>query len=87
VADLKRRWQVSLAALLMRAKNLERMSDAAYLTGVKAISARGWRRLEPVPLGAPEAPAHLRRLATMDSRLRGALPQEVVQAVLGANAA
>src|SRR5262249_36580453 len=52
--DLKRRWQVSLAALLMRAKTLGRMTDSTYLTAVKAISARGWRRVEPVPLGLPE---------------------------------
>jgi Zn-dependent peptidase ImmA (M78 family) len=83
--NLKRRWQVSLAALLMRAKSLGRMGDAAYLTGVKAISARGWRRVEPVPLGAPEAPAHLRRLAAMGSGPCSALPQRVVHSVLGAN--
>jgi len=53
---LKRRWQVSLAALLMRARTLDRISEAAYLTAIKAASARGWRRVEPVPLGAPEQP-------------------------------
>jgi Zn-dependent peptidase ImmA (M78 family) len=54
--ELKRYWQVSLAALLRRARDLGRMSPATYLTAVKAASARGWRRVEPVPLGAPEAP-------------------------------
>jgi len=47
--DLKRRWQVSLAALLLRAKNLGRMTDASYLTAVKALSAR---------LAAPGADPH-----------------------------
>jgi Zn-dependent peptidase ImmA (M78 family)/transcriptional regulator with XRE-family HTH domain len=56
---LKRRWQVSLAALLMRARTLGRMSERTYLTAVKAASARGWRRVEPVPLGGPEEPALL----------------------------
>src|SRR5258708_22266584 len=51
--DLKRRWQVSLAALLLRAKNLGRMTDASYLTAVKALSARGWRRQEPIPSAPP----------------------------------
>ena len=51
--DLKRRWQVSLAALLLRAKNLGRMTDASYLTAVKALSARGWRRQEPIPIALP----------------------------------
>jgi Zn-dependent peptidase ImmA (M78 family) len=41
--ELKRHWQVSLAALLMRAKTLGKMTDRTYLTAVKTISARGWR--------------------------------------------
>lgn len=57
--ELKRYWQVSLAALLMRARTLNRMSESTYLTAIKAASARGWRRLEPVPLGAPELPKKL----------------------------
>ena len=60
--ELKRKWQVSLAALLMRAKTLGRMTEPAYLSAVKAASAMGWRRLEPVPLGEPEQPQMLRRL-------------------------
>jgi Zn-dependent peptidase ImmA (M78 family) len=53
---LKKRWQVSLAALLVRAKQLGKMDDASYLAAVKTASARGWRRLEPAPLGQPEHP-------------------------------
>jgi hypothetical protein len=48
-----------LAALLMRARTLKRMSESTYLTAIKAASARGWRRLEPVPLGPPEQPKNL----------------------------
>lgn len=54
---LKQHWQVSLAALLMRAKTLKRIDDAAYLTGVKALCARGWRRVEPVPLESRNNPS------------------------------
>jgi len=54
--DLKRRWQVSLAALLPRAKNLGRMTDASYFTAVKALSARGWQRQEPIPIAPREPP-------------------------------
>jgi Zn-dependent peptidase ImmA (M78 family)/DNA-binding XRE family transcriptional regulator len=54
--ELKKKWQVSLAALLMRARTLDLMSEKDYLTAVKAASARGWRRTEPVPLGEPEHP-------------------------------
>jgi len=60
--ELKRRWQVSLAALLMRARTLGRMSESNYVAAVKTASARGWRRVEPVPLGDPERPRMLRDL-------------------------
>lgn len=53
---LKQRWHVSIAALLMRAKDLEVMSPAAYTTAMKGLSARGWRRTEPIQLGNPEGP-------------------------------
>ena len=42
--QLKQKWQVSLAALLMRARTVGRMSENNYLTAIKAASARGWRR-------------------------------------------
>jgi Zn-dependent peptidase ImmA (M78 family)/transcriptional regulator with XRE-family HTH domain len=87
--DLKRRWQVSLAALLMRARTLGRLSPEAYLSAVKAASARGWRRAEPVPLGRPEQPS--RSLALLESpRCRAAiaaLPIAVVDSLVGASAA
>jgi Zn-dependent peptidase ImmA (M78 family)/transcriptional regulator with XRE-family HTH domain len=61
---LKVRWQVSLAALLMRAKTLEVISPNEYLSAVKYASARGWRRLEPVQLDAPEQPSRTQRLVS-----------------------
>lgn len=85
--DLKRRWQVSLAALLMRARTLGRLSPEAYLTAVKAASARGWRRAEPVPLGRPERPG--RSLALLSSPLcraaMTALPVTVVDSLVDAS--
>jgi Zn-dependent peptidase ImmA (M78 family)/transcriptional regulator with XRE-family HTH domain len=85
--DLKRKWQVSLAALLMRAKTLGRMSEPSYLTAVKALSARGWRRIEPVPLGAPEHPTLLRQIVRLDggNGVCTALPPDVVSAIAAAN--
>ena len=82
-------WQVSLAALLMRAKTLGRMTESNYLTAVKALSARGWRRLEPVPLGPPEHPTRLRHIvdANDSNGVCKALPHDVVGAIVGANAA
>lgn len=86
---LKQHWQVSLAALLMRAKSLETMDPASYLAAIKAASARGWRRREPVPLGPPEQPQLLCRLITEYRRKNACqnLPQHVVDDILKANAA
>jgi Zn-dependent peptidase ImmA (M78 family) len=87
--ESKRRWQVSLAALLMRARTVGQMSEANYLTAVKALSARGWRRLEPVPLGAPEMPSRLLALLGSDDarKATSALPPDVVDALISASAA
>jgi Zn-dependent peptidase ImmA (M78 family)/transcriptional regulator with XRE-family HTH domain len=58
---LKAKWHVSLAALLVRAKRLGIMSEHTYAQGWKALSARGWRKVEPGPLGNPEVPVLLQR--------------------------
>jgi Zn-dependent peptidase ImmA (M78 family) len=86
--DLKRKWQVSLAALLMRARMLGTMSENTYLTAIKAASVRGWRRVEPVPLGPPEQPAQLSRLLAIPSaqRMASALPSDILDALLAATA-
>jgi Zn-dependent peptidase ImmA (M78 family)/DNA-binding transcriptional regulator YiaG len=86
--QLKQKWQVSLAALLMRARTLGRMSENNYLTAVKAASARGWRRIEPVPLGRPEYPTCLKRLLATPAGRQSLelLPNEVVQALVTATA-
>ncbi|GGM99390.1 DNA-binding protein [Terrabacter tumescens] len=68
--ELKQRWHVSIAALLMRAKDLEVMSPSAYTTAMKGISARGWRRSEPIQLGVPEGPTittHLLKVANANA--------------------
>lgn len=59
---LKEEWQVSMAALLMRARTLGVMSYEEYLNAMKTASARGWRRSEPVPLGPPETPKRTHRM-------------------------
>ncbi|WP_306333784.1 XRE family transcriptional regulator [Streptomyces sp. KL118A] len=86
---LKRHWQVSLAALLMRARTLGRISENTYLTAIKAASARGWRRVEPVPLGRPEQPTKLLAyLASADSApARAILPSHIVESLTAASAA
>jgi Zn-dependent peptidase ImmA (M78 family)/transcriptional regulator with XRE-family HTH domain len=87
--DLKRKWQVSLAALLMRARTLGRMSEGQYLTAIKAASARGWRRVEPVPLGRPEQPQKLAELLSKPAsrKIAQVFPPDVVQGIAAATAA
>jgi Zn-dependent peptidase ImmA (M78 family)/transcriptional regulator with XRE-family HTH domain len=53
---LKRRWGVSIGALLMRARTLDVMPESTYLQAVRYMSMRGWRTNEPAHLGAGEAP-------------------------------
>jgi Zn-dependent peptidase ImmA (M78 family)/transcriptional regulator with XRE-family HTH domain len=45
--DLKREWGVSVAALIQRAHQLGRLSDARRASLFKQLSARGWRTREP----------------------------------------
>lgn len=59
LVELKTKWQVSIAALLMRAKVLNVMPPNAYTQAYKFMSMRGWRKAEPGRLGAPEAPVLL----------------------------
>ncbi len=86
--ELKRFWQVSLAALLMRARTLGRMSDSTYLTAIKAASARGWRRMAPVSLGRPEQPTRLLSyLSSPESgTARAVQPLRIVESIEAASA-
>ncbi|NKE56667.1 ImmA/IrrE family metallo-endopeptidase [Lentzea sp. PSKA42] len=88
---LKAKWHVSLAALLVRAKTLGVMSDHVYAQAWKALSVRGWRKVEPGPLGAPEAPVLLQRaIEVMETTgvsfaefiWRSGLPEADVRALL-----
>ncbi|MDP9848096.1 XRE family transcriptional regulator [Streptosporangium lutulentum] len=86
---LKQQWQVSLAALLMRAKTLGKMKDTTYLTAIKTASARGWRRVEPVPLGPPEQPARLLEFLSSPRSVTAltALPAQIVENIRFASTA
>lgn len=55
LVELKRYWKVSMAALIKRAGQLEIIDKAKVTSMYKMLSARGWRRVEPMPI-APEAP-------------------------------
>jgi Zn-dependent peptidase ImmA (M78 family)/DNA-binding XRE family transcriptional regulator len=50
LADLKRHWKVSMAALLMRARQLETISPREEKDLWKELARRGWKRREPAQL-------------------------------------
>jgi Zn-dependent peptidase ImmA (M78 family)/transcriptional regulator with XRE-family HTH domain len=56
--DVKARWGVSLAALLIRARDLGVLTPHRFVSAMKYMSAKGWRREEPGDriLGKPELP-------------------------------
>lgn len=63
-----RTWGVSMQAVLMRARDLGRLSAEEHTRGMKRLSAAGWRTKEPVEIGPPEQPTLLQSAV-------GALPQ------------
>ena len=55
--ELKKKWHVSIAAMLIRAKTLERINVKEYQSLMKSMSYRKWRTQEPLddklPLSVP----------------------------------
>jgi Zn-dependent peptidase ImmA (M78 family) len=91
--DLKRRWGISLTALVYRGHALGALSDRAYQSALRQLAA--WGYPEPGDLGLPEAPILLPRALELlggDSALASVardcgLPVGVVRQVLRAGGA
>lgn len=62
LAELKKRWGVSIQALVMRAQKLGIITDRQRKYLFLQITARGWRKQEPVNIPA-EKPRLLRKMA------------------------
>ena len=73
--ELKAHWGTSMASLLMRARTLGVMSEGAYVGATKVMSARGWRKHEPVSRDS-ELPSVLRKAMRRATR-RGLDPQHL----------
>jgi len=87
----KRRWGVSLRALVYRGHSLGLLSDSAYRRGNIALAA--WGTPEPGPLGPPEFPSLLGAAVTLLSECgttvadladHASMPHEHVELVVGA---
>jgi Zn-dependent peptidase ImmA (M78 family)/transcriptional regulator with XRE-family HTH domain len=61
LGQLKQYWNVSLQALLFRARTLKVMSDVTYRNAMSTVSNRGWRRREPGLMPLLEQPSLLPR--------------------------
>ncbi len=63
---LKSRWKVSVSAMIMRCYQLNLISDDDRVRLYKSLSARGWRRKEPLDdMTKPEEPKLLGRAVQM----------------------
>lgn len=77
LSDLKRKWMVSMAALIERAHKLEAIPPAKRTSLYKMLSAKGWRKHEPLggqlPPERPRTPGliveELRRLRYTDGQI------------------
>ena len=70
---LKRRWGISLKALVMRAHNLGRITNSTYQRGMRQLAT--WGLPEPGALGPPEAPVLLFRAVDLLGPRGAALAQ------------
>ena len=88
--SLKRRWGLSMAALVRRAKDLRVIDDSMYTRAMKQRSAHGWKQVEPGSgdraLPEPQYLSRAALLANMSSvqlAERARLPSEVVARIIG----
>lgn len=87
---LKRRWGISMAALVRRAKDLGVIDDRMYTRAMKQRSAHGWRLVEPGSGDrAPPVPRYLMTAASLaetdvdELADRAHLPRAVVDRIVG----
>ena len=62
--QLKKRWKVSIQAIVRRARGLNIISDRRYRDLFTQISSRGWRKTEPAEITL-ERPRAFRKMAEM----------------------
>jgi Zn-dependent peptidase ImmA (M78 family)/DNA-binding XRE family transcriptional regulator len=70
LAELKRHWRVSMAALIMRAHQLGAITDRQRRSWFQRLSQRGWRTTEPVQIPR-EQPRILSEILQIHARDHG----------------
>jgi Zn-dependent peptidase ImmA (M78 family)/transcriptional regulator with XRE-family HTH domain len=81
LAELKRTWGISMAALLFRARSLRILTLDSYQSAMRYMSSRGWRTREPgdEEMGAPEAPLLLERSVRRAAIEAGASDEKLIR--------
>lgn len=81
IFSMKRRWSVSAAAILRRARDLELIDAAQYRSGNIYISKQGFKRKEPHEPDHFEAPELLKSALLALEISKGVQPREVAAAL------
>jgi len=93
LAELKKKWNVSMQAILRRARELNILNDRQYRYLMLQISQRGWRVEEPSFSTSTEKPRALRKLSEvafggeetwLDLAKEFNLSESLVRSILGA---
>jgi len=75
---VRQQWKVSIQALVMRAFDLEMISEYQRTRLWKQISTRGWRRVEPGPIDLEE-PTIMRDAVTLHRTQHGYSDEEIAK--------
>jgi len=81
LVELKARWRVSMAALIVRARDLKVITPTKCTSWFKRISQLGYRRIEPHRI-APEAPTVLRDVLNIHQTEHGYTTEELARLTL-----
>jgi Zn-dependent peptidase ImmA (M78 family)/transcriptional regulator with XRE-family HTH domain len=78
---LKARWRVSLQALIRRARDVGRLTDSQYRSGMTRLSVRGWRAREPGDAGPIEEPMLVEAAVEQLDREKGLSVRDLASAI------
>ena len=73
---LKKRWGVSLAALIRRSRDVGKLTPWQYECACKELSVRGWRKQEPSEIALPLEQSRIHALVFEKMAKKGITPQQ-----------
>ncbi|HVT96384.1 MAG TPA: ImmA/IrrE family metallo-endopeptidase, partial [Acidobacteriaceae bacterium] len=75
VFDLKQRWQVSIAAIVRRARDLGLLDEVAYRRAFQYMSSKNWRREEPFEPHFQEPELFVQAIDALGGHVKKTLPE------------